>query len=114
MRPKTRTVKLQETGESGVYRYRYALKIRENSYEIESLLYVEPVTEMLDAVRQILSRSANQGLSEEEQNVISEAAEKLEQELDDVESYGRKQWRRLYCEARRLKARARRKLPKAH
>ena len=69
---------------------------------------------MLDAVRQILSRSANQGLSEEEQNVISEAAEKLEQELDDVESYGRKQWRRLYCEARRLKARALRKLPKAH
>ena len=114
MRTKTLTVKLQESGDSGVYRYRFALKIRENSYEIESLLYVEPVTEMLDAVRQILSRSANQGLSEEEQNVISEAAEKLEQELDDVESYGRKQWRRLYCEARRLKARALRKLPKAH
>jgi len=106
MRPKTRTVKLQETGQSGVYRYRYALKIKENSYEIESSLYVEPVAEMLDAVRQILSCSADQDLSEEERNAISEAAEKVQQELDDVEFYNRKQWRRLYCEARRLKARA--------
>jgi len=106
MRPKTRTFKLQETGQSGVYRYRYALKIKENSYEIESSLYVEPVAEMLDAVRQILSCSADQDLSEEERNAISEAAEKVQQELDDVEFYNRKQWRRLYCEARRLKARA--------
>lgn len=111
---KKRTFRLQQTGESGVYRYRYAVKIKEYSYEIESLLYVEPVAEMLDAVREILSRPGNQDLSKPERDAISEAVEKIERELDDVESYDRKQWRRLYCEARRLKAKASRNMPKVH
>ncbi|MEA3226735.1 MAG: hypothetical protein U9Q07_12365, partial [Planctomycetota bacterium] len=59
--PKTRTIKLRAAGDSGVYRYRYALKIQENSYEIESFLYVEPIAKTIDATREILSRSADQG-----------------------------------------------------
>jgi len=109
-----RTFKLHETGQSGVYRYRYGVKIKENYYEIESLLYVEPVAETLNAVREILSRSDNQDLSEQKRDAISEAAEKLERELDDLELYDRKQWRRLYCEAHKLKAKASRNIPEDH
>ncbi len=108
--PKTRTIKLRTAGDSGIYRYRYAVKIQENSYEIESLLYVEPIAQTLDAAREILSRSADQGLAKTDYDAISKEADKLEQELDDVNFSDKKQWRELYCEARRLRARAHRSM----
>ena len=106
--PDTRTIKLLPAGDSGVYRCRYALEIKKNSYEIESFLYVEPIAQTLDAAREILSRSADQGLAKTEYDAISKAAEELEQELDDVNFSNKKQWRELYCRARRLRARAHR------
>ncbi len=106
--PKTRTINLGATGDSGVYRYRYAVKIQENSYEIESCLYIEPTAQTLAAAREILSRSADQGLAKTEYDAISKAAEELEQKLDDVNFSDKKHWRELYCKARRLRAKAHR------
>ncbi len=108
--PKTRVIKLRATGDSGVYRYRYGVRIQENSYEIESCLYVEPIAQTLAAAKEMLSRSADRGLAEAEHDAISKTAEELENELEGVNILDRKQWRRLYCRARRLRARAHRSI----
>ncbi|MHC4116845.1 MAG: HzsA-related protein [Planctomycetota bacterium] len=109
-RPKTRTVELRATEDSGVYRYRYSVRIQENSYEMESFIYVEPVAQTLDAAQQILSRSADRGLAKAEYDAISEAIEELRRELGSADFSDRKSRRGLYCRARRLRARAHRSM----
>ncbi|UCE46918.1 MAG: PD40 domain-containing protein, partial [Phycisphaerales bacterium] len=108
--PKTRTIKLRETGESGVYRYRYTLRIQENSYEIESCLYVEPVAETLDAARQILSRLVDHGLPNADYDAMSQTIDGLDQEFDNVDFSDGKKWRQLYCRARQIQATAHRSM----
>ena len=108
--PRTRTIKLRAAGDSGVYRYRYALRTQENSYEMESFLYVEPIAQTLDAAREILSRSADHGLPKTEYDAIAKKADELEKDLDEVRFSNKKQRRELYCQARRLRARAHRSM----
>ena len=108
--PKTRTIDLRPTGDSGVYRYRYAVRIQNNSYEIESCLYVEPTAQMLTTTTEILSRSADQGLDRKDYEATSSAVEELSQELEDVDFSNKKRWRDLYCRTRQLRAKAHRSL----
>jgi len=108
--PKARAINLGATGDSGVYRYRYAVKIQGNSYEIESCLYIEPTAQTLGATREILSRSADQGLPKAQYDSISKVAEELGKGLHSVDLSDRRQWRRLYCRTRRLRASAHRSM----
>jgi hypothetical protein len=104
--PQAGVIPLAMRGTSGVYRYDWRAKADAAEFRLEGFAYVEPVTAVLRAARDIAHRqAARRGTPEAVAPLIQEIAD-LERQAQETAPGHRETWRPLYCRARHLQARA--------